>query len=90
MTIPEIHPDFFFVRSLAQILAPKDAYSCMDLTNDTTHSVAGELFKLSRVQRKVARHGGRARKLGKNDEDVFTPETNLGGGKQFGGKSLHL
>ena len=39
-----------------------DAYSCMDLTNDTTHSVAGELFKLSRVQRKVARHGGRARK----------------------------
>ncbi len=55
--------DFRGCRPLAQ-----DAYSCVDLTNDTSHSVAGELFKLSRVQRKVARHGGRARILERIDE----------------------
>lgn len=38
-----------------------DGYSCVDLTNDTS-SVAGELYKRSKVQRRVAPHGRRSKK----------------------------
>ncbi|CAL1158043.1 unnamed protein product [Cladocopium goreaui] len=38
-----------------------DGYSCVDLTNDTS-SVAGELYKRSKVQRRVAPHGRHSKK----------------------------
>eukprot|EP00913_Durusdinium_trenchii_P030604 g28662.t1 len=39
-----------------------DAYSCVDLTNDLSGSVAGELYKLSQVKRRQVPHGDLVRK----------------------------